>query len=52
MQEFEDVGLLVTLPELTFSVAAVVTFEGVGIQAGLADEVPQFRGSAMDELGS
>jgi len=52
MEKFEGLRLLVTLSELPISVAAVVTFEGVGVKAGFADEVPQFRRSAMDELGS
>lgn len=52
MQKSEGLRLLITLSEFPLSVAAVVTFERVGVKVGLADEVPEFRWSAMDELGT
>jgi len=51
-EEFEYLALLVALPEFAVFVAAVLAVKGIGFQASLADEVPEFGRSAVDEFST
>jgi hypothetical protein len=51
-EKFEDFTLLVAFFELAVFVADVGAVEFAGIETGLANQVPEFRRAAVNELGS
>ena len=51
-QEFKDFTLLVALLQLAVSVAVADAVEAVCLESGFADQVPELRWVAVDELSS